>query len=46
MISVQSLIVCLIVSGAAAYIAATVWRQIGRSTRERKDCGDQCGCGK
>ena len=45
--SVQTLIVLLIVGGAALYVGRRLWRTVAaaRASRRGDGCGAGCGCG-
>ena len=45
--SVQTLIVLLIVGGAAFYVGRRLWRTVAaaRASRRGDGCGTGCGCG-
>lgn len=46
MMQAQTLIVVLIVTVAVGYVLFTVRRQLAGSRAKKKDCGNDCGCGR
>ena len=40
----QTIVVGLIVLGAAAYVGSLLWKRV-RSFLPKKACSDDCGCG-
>ncbi|MCE2899619.1 MAG: FeoB-associated Cys-rich membrane protein [Gemmatimonas sp.] len=41
----DTLIVVLIVAGAAAFIGRRAWRSLAAARRAKAGCGGDCGCG-
>ena len=41
----ETLVVLLIVAGAALYVGRTAWRSIAAARKPKNGCGNDCGCG-
>ena len=41
----DTLVVLLIVAGAAAYVGRMAWRSLAAARKPKNGCGSDCGCG-
>jgi len=42
----DTLVVLLIVAGAAAYVGRMAWRAVAAARKPKPGCGTDCGCGE
>lgn len=43
--AMDTLVVLLIVAGAAAYVGRMAWRSLAAARKPKSGCGADCGCG-
>ncbi|WP_369335536.1 FeoB-associated Cys-rich membrane protein [Gemmatimonas sp.] len=41
----ETLVVLLIVAGAAGYVGRLAWRAVAAARKPKHGCGGDCGCG-
>jgi hypothetical protein len=41
----DTIVVLLIVGGAAMYVGRMAWRSIAAARKPKRGCGSDCGCG-
>jgi hypothetical protein len=45
-VPMETLVVLLIVAGAAAYVGRMAWRSLSAARKPEAGCGSDCGCGE